>query len=510
MTSEVTHIPLGPLDHIAPWNIPQSVIYLSLKQGVRPRDAFAHLQEGLRRTFLQVPWLIGQVHWQSRDTPGWRSGQLEIRYNSSLVSARTPPQQLRFNELDTPMSYTDFRENGFPLDIFEDEALLWTTPFTPDFEAGAEVFAAQANFLSGGCLLVLSVSAPTSDGTAMLTVTRLWADHCSSLLRAQEQGRDAVDSSSSLLLPLPSATFDRVIVDRILRKEGSVRSSLATWRLVGIDSPKERAIPHPYDAAANVTAADGLPAMKPSVFYLPHAAYTALRKKCVAEFGAATNISGNDLICALIWRSIARAWMATKINQAQHNDKDEPDETLSELAILFDARPYFAQPSSLPGLSTYLGNLNFENRLSLPLKTLTAPETSISCVARTIRKYAEIHADSATMTEAYSLLRSTQDYNSLQQLRAPRMSPALRSVGILSPMVLPFNETCFGDTMFGNDGKPEAFRPLMGACNRGFRTCFVIPRKKHGGLEFVMTLSENEMEFLGKDDEFQRYAFALS
>jgi len=65
--------------------------------------------------------------------------------------------------------------------------------------------------------------------------------------------------------------------------------------------------------------------------------------------------------------------------------------------------------------------------------------------------------------------------------------------------------------MFGNSGNPEGFRPLMGGCNRDYRTCFVIPRKKTGGIEFVMTLSEEkEMDFLREDDEFGLYAFSLS
>ena len=63
-------------------------------------------------------------------------------------------------------------------------------------------------------------------------------------------------------------------------------------------------------------------------------------------------------------------------------------------------------------------------------------------------------------------------------------------------MTLPFNETCFGKHVFGNNGNPEGFRPLMGSCNHGFHACFVVPRKKAGEIEFVMTLSEEEMESL--------------
>ncbi|RYP01990.1 hypothetical protein DL764_005995 [Monosporascus ibericus] len=44
-TDHIQTIGLGPLDHIAPSTIPQSTIYLSLKQGASPQDAFSALRE---------------------------------------------------------------------------------------------------------------------------------------------------------------------------------------------------------------------------------------------------------------------------------------------------------------------------------------------------------------------------------------------------------------------------------------------------------------------------------
>jgi hypothetical protein len=61
---------LGPLYHTAPSNTPQSVIFnISLKKSVGPQDSFAHLQEGLRCAFLQLPWLNGKVLQQLSYTP---------------------------------------------------------------------------------------------------------------------------------------------------------------------------------------------------------------------------------------------------------------------------------------------------------------------------------------------------------------------------------------------------------------------------------------------------------
>jgi hypothetical protein len=177
------------------------------------------------------------------------------------------------------------------------------------------------------------------------------------------------------------------------------------------------------------------------------------------------------------------------------------------LAMPFDIRPNL--PNLLP--ATYLGNLNLEHVYKLPLRDLVAQDTSIPQVAKMLHAEATKQVQQDALLEAHSLLRSTENYNSGgMQMRASRMSPETASVGILSPMVLPFNDTCFGEHMFANGGKPEAFRPMMGICNRRYRTCFVIPRKQYGGIEFVMTLSEDELAFLQDDDEFSRYALLLS
>jgi len=66
--------------------------------------------------------------------------------------------------------------------------------------------------------------------------------------------------------------------------------------------------------------------MKPSMFYMPQ--YTTLRKECIKEFGTA-DVSGADLVCALIFRSLIRA--STSLN---------PNGALPEMATLalpFDA-----------------------------------------------------------------------------------------------------------------------------------------------------------------------------
>lgn len=490
MQSDTICLTLGPLDHISPRNIPQSVIYLPLKEDVKATDAFAHLQEGLKRVLLQAPWLLGTVHWRAEGSAGWRPGQLEIRYSRTHTGRANP---LRFNELDTDKTYSYLRDGGYPIDAFGDEALIWTRPWNPDFDEGVPVFAAQANFLPGGCILAFSMASAALDGTAMLTAIKYWADHCSQPMKG-------------LIQPFPSDVFDRAVLERALTadekaSDGRAYQPETARQLIGLH-------PNPSGDAPCHRNHPGVETdMKHVLFYLPHPAYTTLRRECTAELGN-SDVTGNDVISALIWRSLMRAANATKTlasGEAEGSGSGRPAE--SELLRPFDARSSIA--SALPPPPGYLGNANFESRVTMPLDTLVGGGgRMIASVARAIRAAADRDAASDGLRDAYALLRGAPDWGALGW-RATRAAPGAASVGVLSPIVLPFNDTCFGETVFGNRGRPDAFRPLMGAANRRFRTCFVIPRKQHGGLEFVMTVSDDELRFLCEDEEFGRYAFPI-
>jgi trichothecene 3-O-acetyltransferase len=227
--------------------------------------------------------------------------------------------------------------------------------------------------------------------------------------------------------------------------------------------------------------------------------YTALRQQ-VTSMHAGTNVSGNDIICAFIWKSIIRAWVAVRMREV------DPTE-IATLAIPFDARVDLSH--LVP--AQYLGNLNFEHVVTLPLRTLISAETTIPRAAMAICKNFTEEVHESSLLEAYSRLRSNAEYDPLQvHIRASHMSTEAPSVGILSPMMLPLNGTCFGEQLFANGGRPEAFRPMMGTCNRAYRTCFVILRKQHGGIEFVMTLFKEEQKFLEQDAEFSLHAFPVT
>jgi len=156
MSETPIRVDLGPMDHLMPTVYTAAVCYLAMKPGVSATEVFAYLQEGLHRTFLQVPWLSGKVHRQARDTPGWRPGKLEIRYSPSTADG-PQPYQFRFNELESATHYPDLKASAFPLDTFDDKDLLWVETWQADLDVGVEVVVAQANFMPGACLLAFGM-----------------------------------------------------------------------------------------------------------------------------------------------------------------------------------------------------------------------------------------------------------------------------------------------------------------------------------------------------------------
>lgn len=498
------HIPLTPFDHIPPRNYVKSVCYFPLKPGVTPAHAFAVLQKGLHRTFVQLPWLSGKTFWQSDKAPGWRPGQLEIRHG--LVTEDSPmPYQLRFNELETSWSYGELQASGFPTDAFQDEELLWA-PFLPDVEHGADVWVAQANFIPGACLIAAAPFHPVSDGVANVTIFNIWAENC----KALQQIDGNLTSPKS---DLPPAISDRTMLERLWKEEGTGRPvheiDAASWKLLGLDVPSGNA----HDNKPAETSIGSRPvvqavpqrSMKSNVFYIPPSRFIALKEECIKQ-DASSQLSRNDALAALIWRALLKARASAKLHNAAEGTQDGKAEWLdagteARLEMTLDGRPEFSQ--SLP--ATYLGNVVLINQASTPLSTLVSPQTSIADVARLIRNSAA-EITPARVLDSYTLVESMKDYG---DLKMKFTSVDGWSMLITSLLMFPIDTISFGDQIFDNGGKADAMRPLMSAFNRFFRICFILPRKKNGGVEFVVSLYEEEMERLLEDEEFGRFAMEL-
>ncbi|KAK9774988.1 putative Transferase family protein [Seiridium cardinale] len=506
MPGGMISIPLGPLDHIPPRNYFKTVLYLPLKSGTGARQAYDHLHDGLHRTFLQAPWLSGKVHWQPRDAPGWRPGQLEIRYNE-LTADGPKPNQLKFNELRAAPPYSEIKDAGFPADTFTDEELL-CAPFLADVDSGADVFVAQANFIPGACLLGFTICHPASDGTAMVTIIDLWAKNCKKLHVPSQHGSiDFVKEGQPTLLP---GSSDRGLPEKlwIKQKTGHERHEIdaSSFRLFGLSPPGESqgesmaaSLP-PQSPTVRASVNGSGETMHSSIFYISPSEFASLQKEC-AEASGSGELTGNDIVCALIWRALMKARAAAKVAAGT----GDIARMAAELEMTVDGRPMF---NGMPG--SYLGNVILISQPSIPVLTLVAAETSVAAVAQVIRDSART-VNHETAMDGYALLREVSGYGEVK-LRFTTIEGS--SLLITSLVGFPLDQVSFGagkdGEIFENDGKIESFRPLMGGFNRLFRTCMVLPRTAQGGIEFVVSLFDDEMELLLEDDEFGRYALQLA
>ncbi|KAK2057598.1 hypothetical protein LY76DRAFT_515960, partial [Colletotrichum caudatum] len=488
------HVRLNPIDHFPPGNYATCCLYLQVKPDVTPAQAFAVLREGLLRTFRQVPWLSGKIYPMAEGSPGWRPGNLEIRYDPDRLDDAVG-ERLRLNELPPATaggpSYEDLREQQFPTDAFPDEELIWAPPL-PDVGEGAACVVAQANFLPGGCLLCFGVNHYASDGSGAFTIWKLWADHCVALQDSR---------APPPVAPAPECS-DRDVLRRIWDREGTAKPreeiDAASWAMLDLEPPGEDQRP-----GAAVAPSDAEESMTSAIFYFTPASFASLLEGCARDDDEeGRRVSSNDALCGLVWRCLLKARRAAALEAGR-----DLGGARSRLYLTLDARPEFS--TALP--SPYLGNLSVMNRCSMALEALAAPGgRGLGAVASRIRAVAGA-AHTGALLDAFAVADGMADLRDLT-LRGS----GVRGFDMLlaSLLTLPVDEVRFGGGVFGGggdgDGRPDAFRPLMGGFNRFSRLCFVLPRRRHGGVEAIVNLFEREMEILLEDDEFGRYAMYLT
>lgn len=491
--SATQHLRLNPLDHFPPSNYNFFVKYFPLKDGVTTDEVFTVIHESIRRLFRELPYLSGRVWEESPDTPGWRQGQLEIRYNVDDFEGDKPLRHLskRFLEPEElGFNFEDLRETGFPLDAFEDEQLIGAE-LLPRYEDGPDCFIARANFLPGALLLVSGTQHAVCDGTSYFDVAKVWAGHCEAL---QKPG-------SPLAKYLPPECADRALLDRIWEKEGTGlpmdKVDPISWHLLDLQRPGS-----PRPEAAKSLKVLSKDSMRAGSFYISPEKFSALRRYCQETSGGISRISGNDALTALIWRGMLKA--KYKAGLATGRIKETDSHLEARLFAPVDGRPNISESQALP--MQYLGNLFFVHIIRQPLFTLVgadAVQNPMGRVAETIRHVAD-KATHKALQDAYTLAKEVDDLNKIRLNRGH--TPGSLDVVISSFLMFPYQDVKWGDRVFANGGVPYALRPLMRRFSRASQFCFVMPRRSTGGVEFILTLYEDEMNFLLEDEEFSTWA----
>ncbi len=507
MASDETHIVLSPLDYIPPRNYVRLIFPLPLKPGVDEKVVFDDLREALHKTFVQEPWVSGRVFRQSPETPGWRPGQLEIRYRPYPPDGERP-YQLKYLHLDTDWTYAALRDAGFPSGIF-DEQLLLDAPRLGDVDgAGAQIFVGQANFLEGGLLLGMTFVHMATDAMAMLNIQQLWAENFRELHERDAGGKIAPSRFTA-------ADNDRTLPEKLWQhetggrepKRGSDDEWLRGLACLDADYPGDVDVTGATQRAAaakvNGHITNGFDHSRGTilnrVMFLSSEDLSALGKECAREPlpPGASPLSISDTINAIFWRGVMRARFASATARSKTLDP------ISVFESPVDVRNTFS--ADFP--PNYLGNCWLLNTARMPLAELIAPSTPLGRIAQALRQGAA-GVDSGAVHDAYALLRSTPDLSRVQGRFVER--PESADLLLSNIIALPMKEINFGERYFGNGGTPHALRVLHGLYADGVRLGHVLPRSpKHGGVELSVNLFEDEWVHLDADEEFGRYLVTI-
>ncbi len=300
--------------------------FFPLRKGVSFAQAFARLQQGLRRAMELIPELEGKVIACSEQEIGYKKGDLRITLpplpstatsDSDSTSSSTGPKQLVYKDVSQILpSFEELRDAGFISSALKDDLLLDGLPTPP-----SDVFNAQANFVRRR--LYRRRQLPPH------MCRWLWCRNCSQGLA--ESCRYVQGDTSATCSWLDPESLNRSLPYILYEQEGYARPAHevdpATWGYVVFPPPKELGT---GNGNGNGTAKAGALATKPvlppsltvprdffwqpapdegprlrsTTFLIPPENVQKLRQEVIADpeiEGVITSI--NDIVQAFFWRA---------------------------------------------------------------------------------------------------------------------------------------------------------------------------------------------------------------
>ncbi|KAI4196418.1 MAG: hypothetical protein LQ350_006563 [Teloschistes chrysophthalmus] len=353
---------------------------------------------------------------------------------------------LRIKPLDTWRSYDDLRNAKAPASMLDGTFLAPMKGF-PDRYTDTDVtpvFIVQANFIPGGLLLCFSGMHNLMDGNGLGAVVELFAILCRG---------EAVPTEL-----LESANFDRTQLPVSLK-------------------PGQSPLPHPEVAPKEKKESKNSP---PSTWsYFAVSASNLERLKFEGSLNSTSYISTNDVLTAFVWRVMTRARFPNL----------PPDPAKASLLLRATNGRRILDP---PVSNSYLGNIITCSRNRFPVKTLF--EAPLSDIVQAVRKETNRVTDNHIRSFA-TLIEKKPDRSKIVFDMDDPEADALISSWATLPVWQDFGEAL---------GKPEFVRRPTGGPWRG--VCYMMPRRPDGGMDLLISLSEEEMKRLREDEAVKAVA----
>ncbi|KXH33808.1 hypothetical protein CSIM01_12061 [Colletotrichum simmondsii] len=506
---------VSPFDQMSPNIYLGMKFFYQLRKGARFEDVFARLQAGLYRAMTLIPELEGKLMPCSEDEIGYKKGDMRISIPSvaCTVTANqstksSGPRQLRYQDLSAVLpSFAELRAGGFASSGFADDVVL-SSPLLPPLPA--DIFIAQANFITGGCILAINMHHQCFDGTGTIMVMRIWGE-CCRYVQGDASATCAWLDKESLNRNLPQILYE---MEGYAKPAGQVDKNV--WGFIDIPDPAETGTECVTEIKNLVTDSPLPPApffprkfqwppipradgrhLDSSTFFIPTEMVEQLRQDVLADPASGGLTSDSDMIQAFVWRAAvkARHHVATQLR----NETFEPDEmAIVELPV--DARPYFSK--LLP--ESYMGNLVVINRPSMPVATLCGTETTVAQISQVLRA-AAVHITPSLVHDAFTLLQSVPDFT---KVTTACMGMEGMHTAVNNLMLFQTSAISFGDEFLDDGGVPSAMRVQMDAINAAFRMLVIHPLREDGGIELVIGTLPEELDALLTDGEFTRLHYA--
>ncbi|EXJ66750.1 uncharacterized protein A1O5_09945 [Cladophialophora psammophila CBS 110553] len=423
--------------------------------GSSQSDIIDTLTKGLERLTASFPWVAGQV---LRESPG------DGARNIYRIKPFEKTPRLVVKELhDGPWTATMYvlRRNNFPFRMLDESLIAPINTLAAGTDGPAPVFLMQANFITGGLLLTFVTQHNTMDMTGMAQIMYLLSKAChNEPFTAEEVSNGNLDRRN--LIPLLDETYEP-----------------------GPELAYQIGKPPAHQSASK--AAEGQAAQpqppKCSWIYFDFSAASLARLKSQAmQFITSQSgyVSTDDVLSAFIWLCVARA----RLPRLEANRE-------TTLARAIDPRRYLGIPATYPGLvqnmtySTY----TFERLLNAPLGHIASKLREAIDPATSNLAY-------ATRALATRLHRSPED-NSINVTATLDLSADI----MLSSWA---KYDCYDLDFNLGLGKPEAVRrPQFVPLESLF---YLMPKRPDGEIAVALSLREEDLDRLRKDEEFMKYA----
>lgn len=449
------------------------------------------LQTAFRNTILQRPYLAGRL---SRETAGSKVGRfkLDCQEEDARVHNRLSINDLREKPELWRYSYEELRQLGMPV------AQLSPTLLAPpggNERLKSYPFAAQANFIAGGCLLHVCLNHSFVDGLGGCMIVESWAQNCKSLQegtipRPQQLQTLAVESSQAedamkpLQISLPNVLQDGSAPNA--QELERIKDDPIPWQLLGLQKP-----------VAEPSNAWGLPSEKVRVSAIFAASPEAIRRLMTETYEcsgaqvrgqeASPSISSFDAIATLIWRCVMRA---------RYSDLEGAAKSCSRLRVPINLR------RTLDIAPDYPGNVLL-NCLTETAMDILMGKANQGQIARKFRSSLHFTRDLNHVMDAIKLSFALPDI----ALRRPLFSDATgKDLVLTSWQDLTYYKHDWGP-MFGSSHNVEFFRIPHGSL-RGI--CALQPRRANQMVEIMINLEEAQMDRLKHDTDFSEYFHLVS